>query len=87
MRAVNVHCRAAEGNARLRAAEIARHLFGAVRVRHAYLRWMLTQGVHSENAELKIGRGGWLWGVKALHSRRSPARPPFGFSSLETFHR
>ncbi len=40
-------------------------------VSHAYLRWLLTQGVPSAGG-LEIGKDGWLWGVKALHSRRAP---------------
>ena len=41
-------------------------------VSHAYLRWLLTQGDPLPESSLKIGRDGWLWGVKALHSQRAP---------------
>jgi ADP-ribosylglycohydrolase len=40
-------------------------------VGHAYLRWMLTQGVTPE-AGLRIGTDGWLWGVSGLHRRSEP---------------
>ena len=38
---------------------------------HAYLRWLLTQGA-ANDAGLRIGTDGWLWGVAGLHSRRAP---------------
>jgi ADP-ribosylglycohydrolase len=41
-------------------------------VSHAYLRWLLTQGAPFPESGLEIGRDGWLWGVKGLHSRRAP---------------
>jgi len=41
-------------------------------VSHAYLRWLLTQGVPSPESGLEIGKDGWLWGVKGIHSRRAP---------------
>jgi ADP-ribosylglycohydrolase len=40
-------------------------------ISHAYLRWMLTQGVASGTG-LRIGTDGWLWGVSGLHVRRTP---------------
>ena len=39
---------------------------------HAYLRWLLTQGVTPAARELQIGKDGWLWNQKTLHSRRAP---------------
>lgn len=39
---------------------------------HAYLRWLLTQGVAPTAEALQIGKDGWLWKEKALHSRRAP---------------
>jgi ADP-ribosyl-[dinitrogen reductase] hydrolase len=39
---------------------------------HAYLRWLLTQGVNPTVKELEIGKDGWLWNEKTLHSRRAP---------------
>lgn len=39
---------------------------------HAYLRWLLTQGVTPTAAELEIGKDGWLWNEKTLHTRRAP---------------
>jgi ADP-ribosyl-[dinitrogen reductase] hydrolase len=39
---------------------------------HAYLRWLLTQGVTPTAKELEIGKDGWLWNQKILHSRRAP---------------
>jgi ADP-ribosylglycohydrolase len=39
---------------------------------HAYLRWLLTQGVAPVARELQIGKDGWLWKEKTLHSRRAP---------------
>jgi ADP-ribosyl-[dinitrogen reductase] hydrolase len=39
---------------------------------HAYLRWLLTQGVTPAARELQIGKDGWLWKEKTLHSRRAP---------------
>jgi ADP-ribosylglycohydrolase len=38
---------------------------------HAYLRWLETQGY---KAPTDIGRDGWLWEQKALHSSRAPGR-------------
>jgi ADP-ribosylglycohydrolase len=38
---------------------------------HAYLRWLETQGYKSPK---EIGRDGWLWEQKALHSPRAPGR-------------
>lgn len=38
---------------------------------HAYLRWLETQGY---KAPIDIGRDGWLWEQKALHSARAPGR-------------
>ena len=38
---------------------------------HAYLRWLETQGYKSP---IEIGRDGWLWEQKALHSSRAPGR-------------
>lgn len=37
--------------------------------RHAYLRWLETQG---ETAPEEVGHDGWLWQVRALHARRAP---------------
>ena len=39
---------------------------------HAYLRWLLTQGVTPAAKEMQIGKDGWLWKEKTLHSRRAP---------------
>ena len=39
---------------------------------HAYLRWLLTQGITPSTKDLEIGKDGWLWTEKALHSRRAP---------------
>ena len=39
---------------------------------HAYLRWLLTQGVTPTATDLDIGKDGWLWTEKTLHSRRAP---------------
>lgn len=39
---------------------------------HAYLRWLLTQGITPSTKDLEIGKDGWLWAEKALHSRRAP---------------
>jgi ADP-ribosyl-[dinitrogen reductase] hydrolase len=39
---------------------------------HAYLRWLLTQGVTPTAKDLEIGKDGWLWNQKTLHSRRAP---------------
>lgn len=36
---------------------------------HAFLRWLETQG---DRSATEIGRDGWLWEQKALHSRRAP---------------
>lgn len=41
-------------------------------VSHAYLRWLLTQGEHPTRRDLEISTDGWLWPLKALHSRRAP---------------
>lgn len=41
-------------------------------VSHAYLRWLLTQGERPTRRDLEIGTDGWLWPLKALHSRRAP---------------
>ncbi len=41
-------------------------------VRHAYLRWLLTQEVEPAPGHLEIGRDGWLFGVRGLHSQRAP---------------
>jgi ADP-ribosylglycohydrolase len=38
---------------------------------HAYMRWLETQGYKSP---IEIGRDGWLWNQKALHSARAPGR-------------
>lgn len=40
-------------------------------VHHAYLRWLLTQG-SAPDGGLEVGRDGWLFQEKALHSRRAP---------------
>lgn len=40
-------------------------------VDHAYLRWLETQGYQ---ATREVGRDGWLWEQKALHSARAPGR-------------
>jgi ADP-ribosylglycohydrolase len=39
---------------------------------HAYLRWLLTQGERPASMDEEIGTDGWLFGLKALHSRRAP---------------
>ena len=39
-------------------------------VRHAYLRWLLTQGIVPGSGE--VGQDGWLFRVRGLHSRRAP---------------
>lgn len=39
---------------------------------HAYLRWLLTQGITPATKELEIGKDGRLWTEKTLHSRRAP---------------
>ena len=39
---------------------------------HAYMRWLLTQGVAPANPKIRIGTDGWLWGEKILHSQRAP---------------
>jgi ADP-ribosylglycohydrolase/protein-tyrosine phosphatase len=39
---------------------------------HAYLRWLLTQGVAPSMTATEIGQDGWLWSEKVLHSRRAP---------------
>lgn len=41
-------------------------------VRHAYLRWLLTQGVAPLPGSMEVGQDGWLFGVRALHSQRAP---------------
>lgn len=41
-------------------------------VRHAYLRWLGTQGETILDPELGDCRGGWLWEVAELHQRRAP---------------
>jgi ADP-ribosylglycohydrolase len=38
---------------------------------HAYQRWLESQGYTSS---MEIGRDGWLWEQKALHSARAPGR-------------
>ena len=38
---------------------------------HAYLRWLLTQGITPTAKELEIGKDGWLWNEKTLRSRLS----------------
>ena len=37
---------------------------------HAYLRWLLTQGLHPSNPDVKIGTDGWLFGVRASRLSR-----------------
>ncbi len=39
---------------------------------HAYLRWLLTQGVAPSMTATEIGKDGWLWSEKVLHNRRAP---------------
>jgi ADP-ribosyl-[dinitrogen reductase] hydrolase len=41
-------------------------------VQHAYLRWLLTQGVAPAPGSMEVGRDGWLFAVAGLHSRRAP---------------
>ena len=41
-------------------------------IHHAYLRWLLTQGMRPEHLDERIGTDGWLFATKALHSRRAP---------------
>lgn len=48
---------------------------------HAYLRWLLTQGITPSAKTLNIGKDGWLWNQGMLHSRRAPGNTCIG--SLE----
>jgi ADP-ribosylglycohydrolase len=41
-------------------------------IHHAYLRWLLTQGMRPDAEDLDIGTDGWLFATKGLHQRRSP---------------
>jgi ADP-ribosyl-[dinitrogen reductase] hydrolase len=41
-------------------------------VRHAYMRWLLTQGELPPVGAGEVGRDGWLFQVPALWSRRAP---------------
>lgn len=41
-------------------------------IHHAYLRWLLTQGMRPERRGERIGTDGWLFATKALHSQRAP---------------
>jgi ADP-ribosyl-[dinitrogen reductase] hydrolase len=41
-------------------------------VRHAYMRWLLTQAEASPVGAGEVGRDGWLFQVPALWSRRAP---------------
>jgi len=41
-------------------------------VRHAYLRWLLTQGETPAPGWMEVGSDGWLFAVRALHSPRAP---------------
>jgi len=41
-------------------------------VQHAYLRWLLTQREEPQDNGEEIGRDGWLFMVRGLHSRRAP---------------
>jgi ADP-ribosylglycohydrolase len=38
---------------------------------HAYLRWLLTQGL---TPKVEVRPDGWLWNLEALHSRRAPGK-------------
>ncbi len=46
------------------------HIPGMVRL--AYLRWLLTQGIEPAPGFKEVGRDGWLFGVRGLHSQRAP---------------
>ncbi len=39
---------------------------------HAYLRWLLTQGMTPRNPTLHVHTSGWLWTEKILHQQRAP---------------
>lgn len=41
-------------------------------VRHAYLRWLLTQRGRPAPGGMEIGRDGWLFGVQDMHHGRAP---------------
>lgn len=41
-------------------------------VLHAYIRWLHTQGMHSESQFFDKKDDGWLIGVEGLHSQRAP---------------
>jgi ADP-ribosyl-[dinitrogen reductase] hydrolase len=41
-------------------------------VHHAYLRWLVTQGVEPTHLGSTVGKDGWLIGVRSLWSRRAP---------------
>lgn len=43
-------------------------------IHHAYLRWLLTQGLRPYRADIRIGTDGWLFSTAALHSLRAPER-------------
>ena len=61
----------AEGLIRAWVRQQTRDGVGIVQVvRHAYLRWLLTQGEAPRTGD--VGRDGWLFAVPALHSRRAP---------------
>ncbi|MCC6720108.1 MAG: ADP-ribosylglycohydrolase family protein [Acetobacteraceae bacterium] len=47
-------------------------------VQHAYLRWLLTQGERPASGGAEIGRDGWLFAVRGLHSRRAPGNTCLG---------
>lgn len=50
-------------------------------VGHAYLRWLLTQGHHSQAEE--VGQDGWLFNHQELFSARAPGNT--GLSALKAF--
>lgn len=50
-------------------------------VHHAYLRWLLTQGVE---AGCEVDRDGWLFATEALHERRAPGNTCLGALAVAT---
>jgi ADP-ribosylglycohydrolase len=47
-------------------------------VHHAYLRWLHTQGEHSQHPGFENGDDGWLIAVPQLHARRAPGNTCVG---------
>lgn len=56
------------------------HTYHSDVMRHAYLRWLHTQDAGPRGRELGfvLGYPGWLFGVRALHSRRAPGSTCLG---------